>query len=491
MQDGVVESTPTPDPLQFSITHDGTIDESLTGRLYVMLTKGRIPRLSGPDWYNPEPFFAIDVVDWKPNTPMLLGENADAMDGPPSSIGEGPWKAIALLRKDNDYSILSYSGGIHSEAVIIEGSGATSGSVAMTLTTLIADRTWKPHKNVRMVEVRSEMLSKFYGRDVEHGAVVIVPDDYDPNREEPYPVMYWIGGFGSDHYGARYMKSLFTASDYDDQICRVVLNAQSYGGHHVFADSENNGPRMTALLSELIPLVEKKYNLGGSSELRFLAGHSSGGWSALWLLVNNPDFFSGAWSFAPDPIDFHHFQTVDLYAEGANMYVDEDGQERPLARNGITPVIFSRGFIAMDDVIKDGGQIGSFEWVFSPQGEDGRPVQMFDRETGEVNQEVVQHWKKYDILHLLTSNWDELAPKLAGKITIVAGDIDTFYLEGAVFAMMDFLEGKEFDARIEMHEGWDHGDVFRTTTLREMDEWYAQQLGLINKKAPAKALAPQ
>jgi len=70
---------------------------------------------------------------------------------------------------------------------------------------------------------------------------------------------------------------------------------------------------MTALITEFIPFLEEKYNLGGSGEKRFLAGHSSGGWSSLWLQIQNPDFFNGAWALAPDPVDFHYFQTADLY----------------------------------------------------------------------------------------------------------------------------------------------------------------------------------
>ena len=225
------------------------------------------------------------VENWKANTLLSIGENADSMDGPPSTIGEGPWNAVAVFRNDNDQSHIASEGGLYSDVVQIEGDGSVAGVVEMPLNTRVSSRTWKPHKNLRFVEERSPLLSAFYGRDVLHGACVIVPDDYNPNRETPYPVVFWIGGFSSDHYGGRFMKSLFGVSDYDDQICRVVLNAQFHGGHHVFADSANTGPRMTALISEFIPYLEKTFNVGGSSSHRYLAGHSSGGWTAMWLQV--------------------------------------------------------------------------------------------------------------------------------------------------------------------------------------------------------------
>ncbi len=489
-----LQDAPTPmvdakAPLQFVVTHDGRLGETLDGRVYVMLTKGRVPPVGGPNWWNPEPFFAIDVEEWGSDEPLLIDDSADAMNEPLSSLENGSWKAVAVFRSENERSVLAAPGGVYSEVVEFQGGGDSAGNVEFPLTKNVPDRTWKEHKNLRLVDWRSSMLSDFYGRDIDHGACVIVPDDYDPEREEPYPALYWIGGFGSDHHGARMMKAYFTASDYDDQVCRVILNAQTHSGHHVFADSANNGPRMTALIEEFIPYLEETYNLGGSGEKRFLAGHSSGGWSSMWLQIKNPEFFNGVWSLAPDPIDFHYFQTVDLYAEDANMYIDGEGAERPLARNGLTPVLFTRGFTAMDDVIKDGGQMGSFEWVFSPRGIDGRPIPMWNRENGEVNQTVVEYWKKYDIRKYLEENWDALAPKLSNKINIIAAEYDTFYLEDAVIAMNELFEEKEFGAMVRVIENGNHGSVFRTSVIREMDDYIAEKLNLTNyqhKKSPPK-----
>ena len=474
------EATVEQSPLTFSITHDGALDESLTGRVYVMLTRGRLPLIGGPNWFKPEPFFAIDVDGWQATEPLVIAENAASMDGPPSTVEGGSWKAVAVFRKINDRCKIAVPGGLYGEAVSFEGSGSNAGRVDLTINLLVPEREWALHKNLRLDEKRSDLLSDFYGREGKHGACVIVPDDYDPKRKEPYPVMYWIGGFGSDHYGGRYMKMLFTGSDYDDQICRVILNAQVYSGHHTFVDSLNNGPRMTALMTEFIPYLEETYHLGGISDNRYLAGHSSGGWAALWLQIHNPDFFGGTWSMAPDDLDFHYFLTSDLYAENANIYVDSEGVQRPLARMGSTPVLFVKDFVAMDDVLKDGGQIGSFEAVFSPKGEDGRPMKMFDRETGAVFPEVFEHWKQYDIRSYLEQNWETLSPKLRGKINIIAGGLDTFYLEDAVIALQQFFEEKNFDASVRVIENGDHGSVFRAAVIREMDEFIANRIGLEN-----------
>jgi hypothetical protein len=56
-----------------------------------------------------------------------------------------------------------------------------------------------------------------------------------------------------------------------------------------------------------------------------------------------------------------------------------------------------------------GGQLASFEWVFSPRGADGLPVPMFDRTTGTVDSAVIAYWKEhYDVAEHLRHHWPEL-----------------------------------------------------------------------------------
>ncbi|MFM7110665.1 MAG: hypothetical protein ACKO26_05935, partial [Planctomycetota bacterium] len=45
-----------------------------TGRVYVMLFEAETKRLrGGPDWFHPEPFFAMDVTGWKAGEPLIMG----------------------------------------------------------------------------------------------------------------------------------------------------------------------------------------------------------------------------------------------------------------------------------------------------------------------------------------------------------------------------------------------------------------------------------
>ena len=165
----------------------------------------------------------------------------------------------------------------------------------------------------------------------------------------------------------------------------VLLDESLSTGTHEFVDSVNNGPWGTALVTELIPYLESKYRMDARPEGRFVTGHSSGGWAALWLQIAYPDFFGGAWSTSPDPVDFRSFTGPDIAdaKAGSNSYLKPDGSPWMLVRMHGEEVESLRDYAQQERVLGDyGGQMSSFEWVFSPRGDDGRPLPLFDRVTG-------------------------------------------------------------------------------------------------------------
>ena len=226
----------------------------------------------------------------------------------------------------------------------------------------------------------------------------------------------------------------------------------------------------------MIPEIDRRFRTIAQPTARFVGGHSSGGWSSLWLQVAYPDFFGGVWSTAPDPVDFRNWQGTNLYAESPNVYVDEDGQKRPLARFGNRVVAYYQDFTNMDDVLGRGGQIRSFDAVFSPKRSDGQPAHCWNRETGIVNPDILEHWKKYDISLILKNSWSELAPKLKSKLHVMMGDKDTFYLEGATIKLGERMKELGSDAVIEIFPGKDHRNLLtpklRNRILSEMSEQF-------------------
>jgi S-formylglutathione hydrolase FrmB len=242
----------------------------------------------------------------------------------------------------------------------------------------------------------------------------------------------------------------------------VMLDESCPQGTHEFADSVNDGPWGAALTTEFIPYLEHKYRMDARTNGRFLNGHSSGGWATLQLQINYPKIFGGTWSTSPDSSDFHDFTGPDLYAANANMYRKPDSSPWPLIRVDGKVVATVQQFAQLERVLGPyGGQLASFDWVFSPRSDSGAPRQMFNRTTGDVDPAVVAYWHDhYDLAHLVEANWPRLAPDLKGRIHLIVGTADTFYLDGAAHKFEAVLARLNADPHFTYLPGRTHFDLY-------------------------------
>ncbi|MBL9147990.1 MAG: enterochelin esterase [Phycisphaerae bacterium] len=307
----------------------------------------------------------------------------------------------------------------------------------------------------------SKKLTAFFGRETSIEAMVAIPEGADVST---LPVVYVVHGFGGSHRDGRMLMRMTQMMDGDSakipQLLYVFLNATCERGHHEFADGPHNGPVGAALIEEFIPALEDSFGGARPAARRFVTGHSSGGWSSLWLQVAYPDAFGGCWSTAPDPVDFRDWSGVDLYS-AANVFVDEKGEARPLVMRGDRVQKSLREYVEGEVATgRVDGQMASFDWVFSPRGADGKPKAMFDRASGTIDRSVVDAWKAYDIGLILRTKWPELAPKLKGKIHVWCGDQDTFRLQGAVKLLKADLAALGSDADVVLVEKRDHSTLF-------------------------------
>src|SRR5918998_6870403 len=84
-------------PLAFEVTYDaGVRPGPISARVYVMLGPaqgGRGEPRKGPDWFRPQPFFAVEAVDWKAGEPLRVGRDAIGFPGPLESLAPGGYVA--------------------------------------------------------------------------------------------------------------------------------------------------------------------------------------------------------------------------------------------------------------------------------------------------------------------------------------------------------------------------------------------------------------
>jgi len=353
-------------------------------------------------------------------------------------------------------------------------------SIKLSCGNTIPPVTIPPDTNfVKRIKFQSKILSDFWGQPMYMGAVILLPRDYDNNPQKYYPVNYVQGHFSlRAPYGfrepaeeqtsrAKDFYAFWTSDACPPMIAVTFQHPCPYYDDSYAVNSPNIGPYGEAIMKELIPYLEDNFRMIRKPYARVLSGGSTGGWISLALQIFYPDFFGGVFSLCPDPVDFRHFQCVNIYKD-KNAYFKESGWLKvPTGsdRNtdGISTLTYQQRNhyeLALGIKNRSGDQIDIFEAAYGPIGPDGYVKPLFDKMTGEIDPEVAEYWREhFDLRYILETNWSELGPKLQGKIHIYTGDMDTFYLNNAVVRLERFLEKTKdpyYDGVVEYGDGKPH-----------------------------------
>ena len=469
-----------PQHLFFRVTLGPQFTAPTSGRLLIFLKEGTADKEIDVNPFLPSSvsIAAKEIYYWKPGAAIDIDTDELAFPSGFTNLKHGDYEAQAVLDVNHDYNYSGRSAGdLTSEVIPLKSWSPGQGAEpALTLTSVVPARTRPsqlPEAQLKAAEAAahledftSPILSRFYGRDTHIRAWVFLPPGYEDHPHERYPTVYWTHGFGGNlTYSKLSGESLYNrmAEGKMPPMIWVMLDESLPTGTHEFANSVNNGPWGTALTTEFIPHLESKYRMDARARGRFLQGHSSGGWATLQLEVNYPKIFGGTWSTSPDPSDFHAFSTTDLYTAHANLYRSPDGSASPIVRDHDKVQATMEQLARQERVLGDyGGQLASFEWVFSPRGPDGRPLQMFSRETGDVDPGVVAYWRDhYDLAHIVATDWAQRGPYLRGKIHVIVGTADTFYLDGAAHKFEAVLKGLNADPHFTYIDNRTHFDLYK------------------------------
>jgi hypothetical protein len=420
------------------------------GRIVVFLksvrSRERGQPADGPFFSDPQPIVSRAVAGLRAGAEIEVSvEHAAAWPGPIDGLS-GTFEAQAVFKRNRDDAAVLAPGNLTGSPVEVTLRDDADDTVELSLDEAIEMPERSDSRAIAWIDEPSPMLTRALGRVVRHRAAVVFPPGYHDvmHPRRVWPTVYVVPGFGGGLDAAEEIARLLAMPGSDrtlPQAVHVVLDPSGPCGHHGFADSVMNGPRGAALVKELVPTLEERYRLVRSPEARLLTGHSSGGWSTLWLQLTNPDFFGGCWSSAPDPVDFSAFQLGDLYRDD-NLFVDAEGAERGSFRRPVGPMekvlMTVREEIGMERAIDPSGTSGqqwdAWQAMFSPPDASGTmPKRLADPATGAIDRALVRDfWSAYDIARLVEKRWTRLDPVLRTKVHVLVGDRDNFYLERAV-----------------------------------------------------------
>ncbi|MBM4159534.1 MAG: hypothetical protein FJ217_00390 [Ignavibacteria bacterium] len=392
----------------------------------------------------------------------------------------------------------------------------------------------KDTKYIKHVKIRSEKLSKFWGRDFYLGANVLLPHGWeehpnarfplivyqghfpytfsgfretppDPNLEPEYSERFGVQGYNRivQEYAYRFYQD-WTGPNFPRFIIMEIQHANPYYDDSYAVNSANLGPYGDAIMYELIPFVERKFRGIGEGWARFTYGGSTGGWEALAVQVFYPDEFNGCFAACPDPIDFRAYTIVNIYEHENAYYVDSKWKKtpRPGKRNYLGEVSstleeMNHYELVLGTKSRSGQQWDIWEAVFSPVAEDGYPKPIWHKMTGKIDRSVAMYWREnYDLSYILKRDWAKLGPKLEGKIHIYCGDMDNYYLNNAVYLIEEFLKntknpfyGGEVDYGDRAEHCWngDHANPIWISRLRYHQFYAPKIVDRIVKTAPPGA----
>jgi len=370
-------------------------------------------------------------------------------------------------------------GNLYSAPVRVHIDPAQPASIALALDKEIPPIAAKTDSDyVRHIRIRSELLSRFWGRDMYIGAHILLPKDFDKHLSAHYPLMVFHGHFPDDisqirftppdpnlkpDYSKRFHLAGYNRIQQQEEyafyqkwispgfprfLVVEIEHANPYYDDSYVVNSANLGPYGDAINKELIPEIERRFRGLGQGWARFTYGGSTGGWEALATQVFYPDMYNGAFASCPDPIDFRAYTVINLYTD-KNAYALQGealSVERPAIRDYLGEVFATRRDanymeLAQGDHGRSGGQYDIWQAVFGPAGPDGYPAAIYDKVTGDVDPAVAAWWREhYDLSHIIERDWASLAAKLQGKIHIYVGSADTYYLNDAVYFAQERLE---------------------------------------------------
>lgn len=487
--------------LTFSISFSKDLEPlSVDGRLLLFITPNEEtePRYQVSDGVSTAQVFGVNVEEWKPGEPAII--DGLVFGYPLQSLNllpAGDYFVQGFLNRYDTYHLAngsslklpaSWAAGqkfnnepdnLFSKPQRVSIKAGNSGLLKIELTEKVPPITKpKDSKYIKHIEMKSEKLSAFWGRDMYLGAHILLPHGFDEHPEAKYPLVVFHGHFPSDFGGWRTTppdkdlkpdySTRFNVSGYNitqqkeayafyqawvsDTMPRFIIieiqHANPYYDDSYAVNSANLGPYGDAITYELIPFIEEKFRGIGEGWSRFLYGGSTGGWEALAAQVFYPEEYNGCFAACPDPIDFRAYTTVNIYKD-KNAYYDE-GPFRKTYRPGhrdflghVSAYLIDQNHkeLALGDKSRSGDQWDIWQAVYSPVGKDGYPAPIWDKLTGEIYPDVALYWREnYDLQHILRRDWNEIGPKLVGKIHIYCGDMDNYYLNNAVYLMEEFLE---------------------------------------------------
>ena len=483
-------------PLRFAISFPAERSaQPLDGRVLLFISDdGRSEPRTQTDQYranSTRPIFGVDVDALKPGQDVIIDDKV--VGWPARSLKDIPPGDYWVQALFNRYETFHRSDGHTVKMPMDQGEGqkwawkpgnffskpvklrvdpTSSGEIKISMDLQIPPiEPPKDTKQVKYIRVQNDRLTKFWGRPMHLGAIVLLPYGWETHPDAHYPLLvhhgHFPGSMANDGWretppdaaakGPERRQQEAAYQFYKDwngpkfprMIHLLVQHPTPYFDDSYAVNSANNGPYGDAITYDSDPadreaVPRDRPGLGARDHRRVdrRVGSVRRAGDVPGLVQRRVGALSRPGGF--------QFLSIGEYLRRAQRLLlrrqPVEGARRSRAIATTAIICTRRSRIAISWSLRSarhgrsGGQHDAWASVFGPVGDDGYYKPLYDKVTGAIDPEVAQYWRdNYDLRHILQRDWAKLGPKLRGKIHITSGTMDNGYLNNAVYQMEEFL----------------------------------------------------
>ena len=173
----------------------------------------------------------------------------------------------------------------------------------------------------RLITVKvysSALEGNLLGDSPDRNVIIYLPPGYydEENSEKRYPVIYLLHGYDADYElwtsGNYWLGKGWSIADVSDYLIEdgtiqpmiiVMPSAKNRYRGSWYVNSEVTGGWEDFIAQDLVAEVDKSYRTIDNPSGRGVAGHSMGGFGALWIGLNNPGVFGAVYGMSAAETD--------------------------------------------------------------------------------------------------------------------------------------------------------------------------------------------
>jgi S-formylglutathione hydrolase FrmB len=160
--------------------------------------------------------------------------------------------------------------------------------------------------SIKKIKVHGASLEgNLEGDPAERDVFVYLPPRYAANRNQRYPVVYLLHGYG--RVGEQWVSFIGLPGSMDNGIAKgttkemivVIPDANTKYGGSMYSSSPTTGDWETYITHDLVSYIDSHYRTVATREGRGLGGHSMGGYGVWRIAMKHPELYAIIYAMSP------------------------------------------------------------------------------------------------------------------------------------------------------------------------------------------------